>query len=164
MENETVSPVKAKLSLLDAIKKVGEVNIDFQVVAVESTAPDKDGKTQKIVVLKLYDPIPYVRGSQKIAMEDGTLKTLELNDVDEIKVIQEDAASESFDMVIDEATGETTGTFKGSDLLLDISKNMEVWLRKTSFASAGKAMRNANQAGRLSKLRERLQGPVGIKP
>lgn len=163
MEESVNSPVKAKLSLLDALKKISTITFDFQLVGHETTAPDKDGKTLKVLVLKLFNPIPYVRGSQKIPMEDGTLRTLELNDVEEIKVIETDAASDSFDMEVDPDTNEVTGTFKGSDLILDISKsNMDVWLRKDSFASVGKGMRTANQQSRLDAVRKRLGVPAKI--
>lgn len=162
MEN---TEVKGRISLLEALKKISKVKFDFQLVGHETTAPDKEGKTMKVLVMKLFNEIPYVRGSQKIPMEDGSLRSLELTNVSEVKIIETDADNAGFDMVVDEETGEVTGTYEGSDLVLDISKsNMDVWLRNGTFASSGKAIRATNVANRLQAVRDRLKSPTVINP
>jgi hypothetical protein len=162
-EQKVQSIVKTKLSLVDAVKKMSEVKFDFVVVGTEMTAPNEKGETQKVFICRLFDSIPYVRGSQKIPMKDGSLKNLEKNDVTEIKVLESNAGSANFDMLIDEVSGEVSGTYKGSDLLLDISKSQfEVWLTDKTFASLGQGIRNANQASRLSSLQNRLTNPAAI--
>ena len=161
-EDQVQSIVKTKLSLLDAVKKLGTIKFDFEVVGKETTQPDKEGKTKDVIILKLFTPIPYVRGTNKIPMPDGTFRNLEANDVTEIKVLDDNAKSESFDMVVTD--DEITGTYEGSDLMLDISKSQgDVWLTKESFASLGNSMRNNMRNDRLAKLQARASTPARIQ-
>jgi hypothetical protein len=123
----------AKISLLQKIAAAAVLRLGFTGLTVQKA---QDGS--KVVILQLEDMIPNVRGSQEIEI-DGVRHPVVANDVTEIKVHQDDleAAEDSFEW--DEDT--ETGTYEGEDLILDVSKGGQVWLRSNTFANDGNKMR-----------------------
>lgn len=140
---------KKKVGLLDKLKAIAMLNLVFSNVT--ST---KDQKGKFIAILQLANPIPLVRGSQSVTLASGSVGVT-ANDVREIKVHEDDIIG------YDETTGEgfafdeegTGGSYKGSELVLDVSKgNREVWLKRTSFATQGAAYRTELQAKKLEEM------------
>lgn len=132
----------AKISLREKLAAITMLALEFTGINVQK---DKDGKD--IAILTLAEPIPYVRGSQEVVYE-GQTYPVTASDVTEIKVHEDDFNEDfSFD------DGSDTGSYKGSELTLDVAKSTKsVWLRKNSFASAGNEMRSKFRNERLGKL------------
>lgn len=137
----------AKISLLQKVLNATELNLEFSGLSTQRT---QEGEL--IAILQLSTPIENVRGSQEVEFQ-GRKIGLSATDVVEVKVHQND-----FDGIEwDEATD--TGSYKGSGLILDVSKGGQVWLRTESFAAGGQKLRRQNQEGRLATM---LAG-MGIK-
>ena len=142
-----------KVSLLDKLKSLSLIELFFTNV---TATKDKEGNF--IAILQLQKPIASVRGSQTVQLATGAVG-VSATDVREIKVHQEDMVD------YNEATGEgfafdaegTSGSYKGSALMLDVTKNREVWLKKTSFAQQG-------QAYRTTLANQKLETLFGAKP
>jgi hypothetical protein len=131
----------AKISLKKKLEALSLLEFDFIGLSVQKT---KDG--EDVAILQLESPIPVVRGSQEVEI-NGTRYPITANDVKEIKVHEADFNDDfEFD------TDTDTGSYKGSDLILDVAKSGQVWLRKQSFASAGSEMRTKSRNERLTKL------------
>jgi hypothetical protein len=131
----------AKISLKQKLEALSLLEFDFIGLSVQKT---KDG--EDVAILQLESPIPVVRGSQEVEI-NGTRYPITANDVKEIKVHEADFNDDfEFD------TDTDTGSYKGSDLILDVAKSGQVWLRKQSFASAGSEMRTKSRNERLTKL------------
>lgn len=135
-----------KISLLDKVLAASLLNLEFAGLSTQKT---QDGDI--VAVLQLSAPIEMVRGSQEIDYQ-GKRVPLIATDVNEVKVHQNDFEG----IVWDEDTD--TGSYKGSNLLLDVSKQGQVWLRSESFATGGQKLRRANQEGRLEKLMATMNG------
>lgn len=140
---------KKKVGLLDKLKAIAMLNLAFTNV---TSTKDQNGKF--IAILQLANPIALVRGSQNVSLATGSVGVT-ATDVREIKVHQDDIVD------YDEKTGEgfafdeegTGGSYKGSELVLDVSKaNREVWLKRTSFATAGAAYRTQLQSKKLEEM------------
>lgn len=149
MANEQKSGATAKkMSLIEKLKALANVKLAFTDV---TATKDRDGNF--IAILTLQNPIPHVTGSQTVQIGDKTFN-LAANDVRQIKVHQEDMVD------FDPATGEgfsfdtegTSGAYQGSDLVLDVSQQKEVWLKRTSFAQAGRAYKSQAKTKQLEKL------------
>jgi hypothetical protein len=131
----------AKISLKKKLEALSLLEFDFIGLSVQKT---KDG--EDVAILQLESSIPVVRGSQEVEI-NGTRYPITANDVKEIKVHEADFNDDfEFD------TDTDTGSYKGSDLILDVAKSGQVWLRKQSFASAGSEMRTKSRNERLTKL------------
>jgi hypothetical protein len=131
----------AKISLKKKLEALSLLEFDFIGLSVQKT---KDG--EDVAILQLESPIPVVRGSQEVEI-NGTRYPITANDVKEIKVHEADFNDDfEFD------TDTDTGSYKGSELILDVAKSGQVWLRKQSFASAGSEMRTKSRNERLTKL------------
>jgi hypothetical protein len=131
----------AKISLKQKLEALSLLEFDFIGLSVQKT---KDG--EDVAILQLESPIPVVRGSQEVEI-NGTRYPITANDVKEIKVHEADFNDDfEFD------TDTDTGSYKGSELILDVAKSGQVWLRKQSFASAGSEMRTKSRNERLTKL------------
>lgn len=138
-----------KVGLLAKLKAIAMVNLAFTNV---TSTKDQNGKF--IAILQLANPIAMVRGSQNVALVTGSVGVT-ATDVREVKVHEDDIID------YDEKTGEgflfdedgTSGSYKGSQLVLDVSKsNREVWLKRTSFATAGAQYRTQQQNKRLEDM------------
>jgi hypothetical protein len=131
----------AKISLKKKLEALSLLEFDFIGLSVQKT---KDG--EDVAILQLESSIPVVRGSQEVEI-NGTRYPITANDVKEIKVHEADFNDDfEFD------TDTDTGSYKGSELILDVAKSGQVWLRKQSFASAGSEMRTKSRNERLTKL------------
>ena len=158
-EAKTNTPVK-KVGLLDKLKSLAMIELAFTNV---TATKDKDGNF--IAILQLEKPIASVRGSQTVQLATGAVG-VSATDVREIKVHQEDMVD------YNEATGEgfafdadgTSGSYKGSALMLDVTKNREVWLKKTSFAQQGQAYRTTLANQRLETLFGQKPAAAGAEP
>lgn len=121
----------------------------FISLAISNVTAQKTREGEYIAILELADPIPYVRGSQEL--NDGVQKiALEAFDVTEIKIHENDIDEAGEAFAFDEDG--TSGTYEGKELILDVAKSGQVWLRKDTFASAGTEMRRANGQNRVSEL------------
>lgn len=130
-----------KVSLKQKIAILSTIKLFFVGLATQKT---KDG--DHVAILQLEDPIPHVRGSQEVEFQ-GRMIPIVATDVTEIKVHEGDFTD---DFQFDEE--ENTGSYEGSDLILDVAKNGQVWLRRESFASSGNTMRAKFRNERLAKL------------
>lgn len=131
----------AKIGLLAKLDALSMLIFGFTDV---TKTKDRDGNA--IAILQLAEPIPLVRGSQEVEY-NGTRHPVTAKDVKEIKIHENDFNENfSFD------TETNTGEYKGSELILDVSKNGQVWLRKTSFAQSGSEFRNTATQVRLGKM------------
>lgn len=131
----------AKISLKAKIAAVANLALDFIGLTVQKT---QGGET--VAILQLSAPLEHVRGSQEVEFQ-GKRVAIQASDVNEIKVHEND-----FNDDFQWDTDTDTGSYNGSDLILDVSKSGQVWLRKQSFASAGQEMRTNNRNERLAKL------------
>lgn len=138
----------AKISLLNKVLAATRLMLEFDGIAIQRTVGG-----EVVAVLHLSKPIEEVRGSQEVEF-NGARVGLRAKDVVEVKIHQDDFEGVEWDDVSD------TGSYEGSDLILDVSKQGQVWLRSQSFAAAGSEMRRTNQNNRLVKL---LEG-MGVKP
>ncbi len=110
---------------------------------------DKNGKF--VAILQLADPISLVRGSQEF-MVDGVMRPVVAHDVIEVKVHEDDFID---GLEWDDETN--TGSYKGSDLSLDVSQAGQVWLKSKSFAAGSREFSTNARA-------ERLRKAVGASP
>ena len=136
----------AKISLKKKLDLLGLIILAFTGIVRQK---DKSGKS--IAILTLADPIAHVRGSQEF-MIDGVSRPMVATDVTEIKVHEDDFVD---GLEWDDQTD--TGSYEGSDLLLDVSQNGITWLRKTSFAQG-------SQEFRANSKSERLRKALGLAP
>lgn len=142
------NPTVKRVGLLEKLRSLAMIELFFTNV---TATKDKEGKF--IAILQLAKPIQSVRGSQTVQVSTGSVG-VSATDVREIKVHQEDMVE------FNEATGEgfsfeaegTGGSYKGSALMLDVTKTREVWLKKTSFAQQGQAYRTTLQNQKLEDL------------
>lgn len=135
----------AKISLKEKLAKLSLIELFFTGITVQKT---KDGES--IAILQLDQPIPMVRGSQEVDF-NGRRMAVTASDVIEIKVHQDDFETNAgFEW--DEDTD--TGSFKGSDLVLDVAKTGQVWLKSTTFAVSGNDYRAKRRNESLAKLFE----------
>lgn len=144
----------AKISLAAKIALVANLAYEFTGLTVQKT---REG--DNVAILQLSAPIEHVRGSQEVEF-NGKRVAIEATDVTEIKVHENDF-NEDFKW----DTDTDTGSYEGSELILDVSKSGQVWLRKQSFAAAGQEMRNTNRNQRLEKLfAPKVKTPAAVTP
>lgn len=137
---------EGKISLLDKVLKASELSLEFSGLSIQR-AQDKS----MIAVLQLSAPLEFVRGSQEVEF-NGARIPVTATDVTEVKVHQDDFD----DIVWDEKTD--TGSYKGSSLMLDVTKTRQVWLRSESFAAGGQKQRTKLRNERLETLVKGLSG------
>lgn len=136
----------AKISLKKKLDLIGMISLAFTGIARQ-----KDSKGKVIAILQLAEPIPLVRGSQEFNI-DGVTRPMTATDVNELKVHEDDFVD---GLEWDEDTD--TGSYNGSELLLDVSQNGVTWLRTKSFAQGSTEFRtNARQ--------DRLRKALGVAP
>ena len=110
-----------------------KITLDFSKIVFEKT--EEAGK--KIAVLYLNKPIDMVEGSRSLKDEGtGNIERMKAFDVEVVRIHSDDW--DEADIDVDDTTG--AGTCK-TELRLDVSNKMDVWLKSTSFAgfAAGKA-------------------------
>jgi hypothetical protein len=130
-----------KISLKEKLMSLALIHLYFTGITVQ-----KSTKGEQIAILTLAEPIPNVRGSQEVEI-NGKRYPVSATDVKEIKVHEGDFNDDfQFDAETD------TGEYRGSDLMLDVAKSGQVWLRSTSFAASGNEMRTTARNERLAKL------------
>lgn len=132
---------KKRISLKEKISMLSLLMFNFVDLQVTQA---KDGS--KVVILQLETPIPHVRGSQEVEYK-GKRVAIPATDVTEIK-IHEDDINDDFEF--DRETN--YGSYKGDKLVLDVSKQGQVWLRSTTFAASGNEYRSTLANDRLAKL------------
>ena len=130
----------AKISLKKKLDLLGLIVLAFTGITRQK---DKNGKV--IAILTLADPIAHVRGSQEF-MIDGISRPMVATDVTEVKVHEDDFVD---GLEWDEDTD--TGSYEGSDLMLDVSQNGITWLRTKSFAEGSREFRANSKSDRLRK-------------
>ncbi len=139
-----------KLSLLAKLALLSVLEFKFTDL---TATKDKDGNV--IAILQLDEPIPLVRGSQEVLF-NGARVPMTRKDVTEIKIHENDMND---DFEFEEGTN--AGSYKGSDLILDVSKSSgQVWLRKTTFAQSGQEFGNKQKQENLGKLLNLAVAPV----
>lgn len=129
--------------LLKKLQALATLKLVFNLVT-----PSRDQDGNHIAILTLVDPIPHVRGSQEVEV-NGARYPINAEDVTEVKVHQREL--ELLDSNFKE-NPDGTITYEGDKAILDVSKQKQVWLTTTSFASAGNKMRQANRSERVAKL------------
>lgn len=127
-----------------------KVKLGFSKILFEKT--EEAGK--KIAVLYLDKPIDLVEGSRSLKDEGtGNTERMKAFDVEVVRIHSDDW--DQADIDVDDTTG--AGTCE-TDLRLDISNKMDVWLKSTSFAgfAAGKARerRGERVASIFNKMKE----------
>lgn len=143
----------AKISLLEKLKNATLLELLFTGLTVNKTA-----QGENFAILQLADPIESVRGSQEVDI-DGVTYPVMARDVTEIKIMESD-----IDETFQWDTDTDTGSYKGSDLILDVAKSTgQVWLRSESFAAGGRALRSTNQKSRLKALIFGKDGKTDVK-
>lgn len=130
-----------KINLLAKLKRLSYKELMFTGITAQK---DRDGKM--IAILQLEEPIQLVRGTQEVEW-NGRMQAITAKDVLEIKVHEEDMND---DFHFSEETD--TGSYKGSDLTLDVAKNGTVWMKKTTFAAGAGNFRQEARKTRLGKL------------
>lgn len=140
----------AKISLKKKLDLIGLI-----VLAFVGITRQKDSKGKSIAILQLADPIAMVRGSQEFTF-DGVTKPIVANDVVEVKVHEDDFVD---GLIWDEDTD--TGSYEGSDLILDVSQNGVVWLRSKSFAQGASEFRGNARNERLRKALKMAPATAG---
>lgn len=112
----------------------------------------QDSKGDDIFVLTLEEPIPHVRGSQDIKLNDRVIP-VEMSNVHEVKIHSEDmkVLSEAYEKALAEdpntpdpldLNDNNEGTYDSTVLKLDVSKNKECWLKAIPFNIAGQNYRS----------------------
>lgn len=142
-----------KVSLKQKIALLSTIKLAFAGLGFQKT---KDG--DNVAILQLEDPIPFVRGSQEVEFQ-GKMIPIVAQDVTELKVHENDF-TDGFQFEDDDSG---SGTYEGDDLILDVTKSGQVWLRSQSFAASGNEMRTKNRNERLAKLVQNMQAN-GAKP
>lgn len=131
----------SKISLKEKLQEINNLNLQFIGITSQKTK-DKEF----VAILTLAIPVPVIRGSQEVDFM-GKRQAIVLNDVTEVKVHERDFNE---DFVFDDATD--TGTYKGSDLQFDVSKQGQAWLTSKPFSAAATEFRTKNNNDRLAKL------------
>ena len=132
-----------KITLFQAISAAAMVTFEFTGFSHTTT---KEGK--KVAILQLAEPIPFVRGSQDVEV-DNVIYPVKAENAREIRIHQTDFENnDAFEW--DPELG--IGTYKSDTLQLDVSKRTgQVWLKKESFASAANTFRSEATNKRLSR-------------
>lgn len=137
----TTTPKKS-MGLLAKLEQIGTIELFFDDILVQK---DRDGK--KIAILHLQTPIPHVRGTQEMEYQ-GVTRAITARDVQEVKCHQEDMDVDGFEF---DENG-NSGRFKGDGLMLDVSQQGQVWMKKTPFSVSSRAFRTTARTTRLAKL------------
>lgn len=164
-------------SILAAINKFDKMELTWDSFV---KVPDSEGDGATLI-LKLSDPIPYVRGSQDVEL-DGKTIPVDQNDVQEVKIhtstIQaiEDKYNEKYDALVaagkqEEANKlepdmyfdeDKTGGYAGESLILDVAaRTREVWF-KLPNESFKNASANYRRQTRLDQRRNVYGGGTGV--
>ena len=165
-------------SILAAISKFDKMELTWDSFV---KVPDSEGDGATLI-LKLSDPIPYVRGSQDVEL-DGKMIPVDQHDVQEVKIHTstikslEDKYNEKYDALV--AAGkeqeaeklepemyfdeDQTGGYSGENLILDVAaRTREVWFKlpNDSFKNASTSYRNQR---RLEQRRTVYGGAISSR-
>lgn len=113
----------------------------------KSHRTEKASDGSSVMILNLSRKIHSVKGSQIIRDGDGGFLKLTLEDVDEVRIHERDAASVQIDM-----KKKNVWTRECS---LDVSKAGHVWLVKELFVISVRRMREETRRTRIMEIIER---------
>jgi hypothetical protein len=144
--------------LKDILGKKTGVNFEFVDMMVDEA--QRDGS--KIIRLVLKEPMDTVIGRRVNAAETGDNVNLTAFDVQMINIGQEaineiDKMEEGGTPVFEWTEEGKSGKIKADGLRLDVSRNQEVWLVKTSLAVWGRQQQNERRAQQNRTLAERIR-------